>query len=60
MKATIKGKDGKVDDGEFSHVIVAIGIVPNTENIGLEELGVEDRPRPHQDRSGRKTNVDGL
>ena len=26
--------------------IVAIGIVPNTENIGLEELGVEDRPRP--------------
>ncbi|OYW23628.1 MAG: dihydrolipoyl dehydrogenase, partial [Sphingomonas sp. 12-62-6] len=41
VKASIKGKDGKVIDGEFSHCIVAIGIVPNTENIGLEALGVE-------------------
>ena len=41
MKATIKGKDGKVTSGDFSHVIVAVGIVPNTENIGLEALGVK-------------------
>src|SRR3546814_2200511 len=34
VKAAIKGKDGKVVNGDFSHVIVAIGIVPNTENIG--------------------------
>ncbi|MBX9859582.1 MAG: dihydrolipoyl dehydrogenase [Sphingomonas sp.] len=40
VKASIKGKDGKVTDGDFSHCIVAIGIVPNTENIGLEGLGV--------------------
>ena len=40
VKASIKGKDGKVVDGDFSHCIVAIGIVPNTENIGLEALGV--------------------
>jgi dihydrolipoamide dehydrogenase len=35
-EGAIKGKDGKVSTGEFSHVIVAVGIVPNTENIGLE------------------------
>ncbi len=41
VSASIKGKDGKVVQGDFSHCIVAIGIVPNTENIGLEALGVE-------------------
>ena len=40
VSASIKGKDGKVIASEFSHCIVAIGIVPNTENIGLEALGV--------------------
>jgi dihydrolipoamide dehydrogenase len=40
VKATIKDKDGKVATTDFSHVIVAIGIVPNTEAIGLKELGV--------------------
>jgi len=39
VKAKIKGKDGKVVDGEFSHVIVAVGIAPNTENLGLEAAG---------------------
>ena len=41
VSASIKGKDSKVVQGDFSHCIVAIGIVPNTENIGLEALGVE-------------------
>ncbi|MBA3880274.1 MAG: dihydrolipoyl dehydrogenase [Sphingobium sp.] len=60
VRASIKGKDGKVVDGDFSHCIVAIGIVPNTENIGLEALGVE------MDRGFLKTgptcetNVPGL
>jgi dihydrolipoamide dehydrogenase len=36
VKAKIKGKDGKVVESQFSHVIVAVGIVPNTENIGLK------------------------
>ncbi len=40
VKVSIKGNDGKVIDGEFSHCIVAIGIVPNTADIGLEALGV--------------------
>ncbi len=41
ITAKIKAKDGKVADAAFSHVIVAVGIVPNTEAIGLEELGIK-------------------
>ena len=58
--ASIKGKDGKVATDEYSHVIVAIGIVPNTENIGLEALGVEtDRGHIKTDGYGA-TNVPGI
>ncbi len=60
VKAKIKAKDGKVSESEFSHVIVAVGIVPNTENIGLEALGVTaDRGFIQIDPMGR-TNVPGL
>ncbi|WP_066816191.1 dihydrolipoyl dehydrogenase [Sphingomonas mali] len=60
VKASIKDKDGKVTTAEFSHVIVAIGILPNTENIGLEELGVKT-DRGHIVTDGMcKTNIDGL
>jgi dihydrolipoamide dehydrogenase len=41
VKAKIKGKDGKVTEEDFSHVIVAVGVVANTENIGLEEVGIK-------------------
>src|SRR3954466_3210522 len=55
-KATLKG--GAVE--EFSHAIVAIGIVPNTEGIGLEALGVKtDRGHIVTDGYGR-TNVEGV
>ena len=60
VSATIKGKDGKVVTSEFTHCIVAIGIVPNTENIGMEALGVEmDRGFLKTDANCR-TNVLGL
>ena len=60
VSAAIKGKDGKVVDGEFSHCIVAIGIVPNTENIGLEELGVKTT-KGHIDTDPMcRTNVPGI
>jgi dihydrolipoamide dehydrogenase len=56
VKATLKG--GEVQD--FSHAIVAIGIVPNTEGIGLEALGVKtDRGHIVTDGYGR-TNVEGI
>jgi dihydrolipoamide dehydrogenase len=60
VSAKIKGKDGKIIASEFTHCIVAIGIVPNTENIGLEALGVEmDRGFLKTDPMCR-TNVPGL
>ncbi|MDF0488956.1 dihydrolipoyl dehydrogenase [Sphingomonas sp. H39-1-10] len=60
VTAKIKGKDGQVTSTEFSHVIVAIGIVPNTENIGLEALGIEtDRGHIKVDGYAR-TNVEGI
>jgi dihydrolipoamide dehydrogenase len=56
VRATLKG--GQAED--FSHAIVAIGIVPNTENIGLEALGVKtDRGHIVTDGLGR-TNVEGV
>jgi len=56
VRATLKGAGPQ----EFSHAIVAIGIVPNSENIGLEALGVK-QTRGHIDTDpvGR-TNVPGL
>jgi dihydrolipoamide dehydrogenase len=60
VSATITAKDGKAVPETFSHVIVAIGIVPNTENIGLETLGVKtERGHIVNDGHGR-TNVAGL
>ncbi|WP_294124199.1 dihydrolipoyl dehydrogenase [Sphingomonas sp.] len=60
VSAKIKAKDGKSVAGDYSHAIVAIGIVPNTENIGLETLGVKTT-KGHIDTDGMcRTNVPGL
>ena len=60
ITAAIKGKDGKVATTDFSHVIVAVGIVPNTESIGLEALGIKaERGIIAIDDYGR-TNVPGV
>ena len=59
VKAKIKAKDGKVSEEEFSHCIVAIGIVPNTENIGIEKLADLDRGFIQIDPYGR-TKSKGL
>ncbi|MGH6746893.1 dihydrolipoyl dehydrogenase [Novosphingobium sp.] len=60
VKAKIKGKDGKVAEHDFSHVISAVGIVPNTEEIGLEALGIKaDRGFIQIDDYGR-TNAAGI
>ncbi len=54
------GAGGKIVEQRFSHVIVAVGIVPNTENIGLEKLGVTtDRGFLKTDPMCR-TNVPGV
>ena len=53
-------RDGKVEKLEFDTVISAVGIVGNTEGLGLEELGVKvDRTHVVTDEYCR-TGVDGL
>jgi len=59
VTARIKGKDGKTETGEYSHVIVAIGIQPNTGNIGLDKLVEMDRGFIQIDPYGR-TKAKGL
>ncbi|WP_309089524.1 dihydrolipoyl dehydrogenase [Phenylobacterium sp.] len=60
VMAAIRTSDGKVADHAFSHAVVAIGIVPNSEDIGLEALGVATtRGHIDTDPYGR-TNVPGI
>ena len=60
VAASIKAKDGKVAERRFSHVIVAVGIVPNSENLGLESLGVKTT-KGHIDTDDYcRTNVKGI
>ncbi|MGQ3007354.1 MAG: dihydrolipoyl dehydrogenase [Blastomonas fulva] len=60
VTAKIKTRDGKSEEHQFSHAIVAIGIVPNTEDIGLEALGVKtERGHIVVDGFGQ-TNVPGI
>lgn len=42
LKVSVKNnKDGKVETLDCDVVLSAVGIVPNTENIGLESLGIK-------------------
>ncbi|MDP2130625.1 MAG: dihydrolipoyl dehydrogenase [Erythrobacter sp.] len=59
ITATIKDKSGKSASHDFTHVIVAIGIVPNTENIGIDGLAELDRGFIQIDPYGR-TKTKGL
>lgn len=60
VTAEIKDSNGKVAKSEFTHVIVAVGIVPNTENIGLEELGIKTERGHIVTNAMCQTNVEGI
>jgi dihydrolipoamide dehydrogenase len=60
VSATIKTKDGKSTAHEFSHCIVAIGIVPNSENIGIEALKIETERGHIKTDPMCRTNVPGI
>jgi len=60
VKVHVKDAKGKVSIVEVEKVILAIGIVGNVENLGLEALGVKmDRGHVVNDGFGQ-TNVKGL
>ena len=60
VAARIKTRDGKVAEQLFSHCIVAVGIAPNTENIGIEAIGIKTS-KGHIDTDAMcRTNVPGI
>jgi len=60
VKVHVKNAKGKIEIIEVEKVIMAVGIVANVENMGLEALGVKiDRGHVVNDGFGR-TNVKGL
>ena len=60
VTADITTKDGKKETKEFDRAILAVGIVGNVENLGLEALGVKiDKTHVIVDGFG-KTGVPGL
>ncbi len=61
VQVQIKDKDGNLADEKYSHVIAAVGILPNIENIGLEDIGVEPDERFHiKTDEYCRTNVPGV
>jgi dihydrolipoamide dehydrogenase len=60
ITAHVENKDGKVQTIKADRLISAVGVMGNTENLGLEKLGVKtDRGIIVADSYG-KTNVDGI
>ena len=60
VTADITNKDGKKETQEFDRAILAVGIVGNVENLGLEALGVKvEKTHVKVDGFG-KTGVPGL
>lgn len=53
-------KDGKEETIEVDVVLSAVGVTPNLENIGLEELGIEKEKDKIKVDDFYKTNVDGI
>jgi dihydrolipoamide dehydrogenase len=60
VTATLKTKDGKIETITTDRVILAVGIVGNVENLGLEALGIKvEKTHVVVDKWGA-TGVDGI
>ena len=53
-------KDGAIQSLECDQVLVAVGVRPNTEDLGLEELGIETQNGAIQIDANMNTNVPGV
>lgn len=61
VKAEIEDSKGNKETHDFSHVIVAVGIQPNIETIGLDQLGVQPDDRYHiKTDEYCRTNIEGI
>ncbi|PVX49835.1 dihydrolipoamide dehydrogenase [Balneicella halophila] len=60
VKAQVKNKKGEMEEHEAEIVLSAVGIAPNTENIGLDELGIETERGRIKVNDHYETNVEGI
>lgn len=60
VKAQVKNKKGEMEEHEAEVVLSAVGIAPNTENLGLEELGIEMEKGRIKVDDKFQTNVEGI
>ncbi|MCT4601316.1 MAG: dihydrolipoyl dehydrogenase [Marinifilum sp.] len=60
LKVNIKNKKGEIEVHECEIVLSAVGIAPNTEGIGLEELGVATENGRVLVDDYYQTNVEGV
>jgi len=60
LKVNIKNKKGEIEVHECEIVLSAVGITPNTENIGLEEVGVATENGRIVVDDYYKTNIEGV
>lgn len=60
LKVNIRNKKGDIEVREAEIVLSAVGIAPNIENIGLEELGVEMEKGKIKVDDYYRTNIAGV
>ena len=60
LKVNIRNKKGDIEVREAEIVLSAVGIAPNIENIGLEELGVETEKGKIKVDDYYRTNIAGV
>lgn len=60
LKVNIKNKKGEIEVHECEIVLSAVGIAPNTENIGLEEVGVATENGRVLVDDYFRTNIEGV
>jgi dihydrolipoamide dehydrogenase len=60
VRVTVAAEDGKEDVLEAERTLIAIGVRPNSENIGLEDIGVETERGNIVVDDHMRTNVPGV
>lgn len=60
LKIQVKNKKGELEEHQADIVLSAVGVLPNTENIGLEELGVETEKGRIKVDENYQTNIEGI
>src|SRR5258705_2166606 len=60
VTATLKAKDGRFESLTVDRVILAVGIVGNVENIGLEQAGIQVDQNPVTVNQWCETGVPGI